>query len=97
MNPVVPAVATTPDQIEIKFVKGLPTFLFLQTLTTITDSANDNAVLATSYDRSALDASDPLALAALGALPAQALQSLQACQAQLQAAQDQLAQLQAKP
>jgi hypothetical protein len=73
---VSPVVITSVDQVEVKWLNGAPIQVFIQWLTNVTDSNNNNMALAQSCNRQVYQANDPAvasivaaAVAAVAQLP----------------------------
>jgi hypothetical protein len=66
-----PVVQTAIDQVEIKYVNGQPAYVFFQTISTVVDSSNNNAIIAgPNFDRQTYNATDPLMVALVAAAAA---------------------------
>ena len=70
---------TILDQLEIKCDPlGRAAYLFAQSKNSVIDTDTGTVVAGPSFERTALPATDPRAIALLGEIPAQAIANLQA-------------------
>lgn len=62
-----PIVNTQIDQVEVKYVNGAINQVFVQYVSTITDSSNNGALIAQTFSRQTYQAADPLVAAIVAA------------------------------
>lgn len=62
-----PVVVTQIDQVEVKYVNGAINQVFVQYVSTITDSSNNGVLIGETFSRQTYQAADPLVAAIVAA------------------------------